>query len=326
MSAPPTDRPRAPHPVAAVVVGLLLLFTFTAVFVTAFHAPRPDGADVGVVGPPGSAATVQEGLDRVSKGGFDVRSYASAAAARRGLDDGDVRGALLLDRHRATALMAGVYGPASATVLGNALQGAARAGGRSARIVVYRPLPKHDAMGLSPLFAMFGTALPSLVLGAVLALVGRALPVGVRWAVIVAFAALAGVVVALSVDTTVGALTGHFWGVAGVASLLGLAVASLSFGLGRLAGPLGIASAIVVVVLLGQSSTGGALTDELQPGFYHAISQLLPNGAALTALRNTVYLDGAHTAIPLLVLCGWATAGVCIGLLGNRLHRVPAQA
>jgi hypothetical protein len=60
------------------------------------------------------------------------------------------------------------------------------------------------------------------------------------------------------------------------------------------------------------------VTYELEPGFFSAVSQLLPPGAALTAVRNVEYFDWAATTIPLLVLAAWSAVGLLLGLLGDR--------
>ena len=64
----------------------------------------------------------------------------------------------------------------------------------------------------------------------------------------------------------------------------------------------------------------------MQPGFFAALSQLLPPGAALTALRNAEYFDWAATLAPLLVLGGWAAGGVACGLLGEERQASVAAA
>jgi hypothetical protein len=316
-----------------VAIGLALLVAFTAVYTAAFHEPRPHGMPVGVVG--GAPRPVVAGLTRA---GFQVRSYAGVAAARNALLDADIHGVLVpgaaTSRVRppgtttdrvglagATTdriLVTGAYGKAPTEVITAALTGVARSQGRSVRVTDLKPLPRHDALGLAAFFTVFGTALPSLLFGALLAIFHRSHPARVRRTILASYAVLAGVVVALSVEDLVGALGGHFWAVAGVASLLALAVASLSFGLERLLGPPGVAAAALVVMLLGQSSTGGAIGHTLQPGFYGAISQLLPNGAAVTAMRNVVYFDGAHMLAPLLVLAAWAVIGTGVELAGDR--------
>jgi hypothetical protein len=290
-----------------VLAALALVLAFTGVFVSGFHDPRPNDIEVAIVG---SAA-----LSHGEPDGFDVRSYPTESEAREALLDADVHGVLIAGGRTDRVLVTGAYGgPPTEAVIGG-LRSMAAAEGRSATVRDLEPLPAGDPKGLSALFTVLGTVVPSLILGALLAIVGRGLPATYRWAALVLFAGMAGLVVAFSVDTLVGALTGHFWGVAGVTALLALAVGSTCLGLGQLLGPAGVACAFLALVLLGQSSAGGAITYELQPGFHHALSQLFPNGAALTALRNTVYFGGAHTLAPLAVLLSWAAAGAGLGLV-----------
>ena len=166
---------------------------------------------------------------------------------------------------------------------------------------------------------MLGTLIPSLVFGVLLSVFGRGLSARVRWTAVVAFAAVAGLITAFDVDVLVGALTGHFVGIAVVAGLLALAVSGAAHGLGHLGGPPGIVTAILLLLLLGLSSAGGAVTHQFEPGFFAAVSQLLPPGAALTAVRNVQYFDWASTLVPLLTLGAWAAGGIAVGLLGERL-------
>ena len=83
----------------------------------------------------------------------------------------------------------------------------------------------------------------------------------------------------------------------------------------------GVAAAAVALVLLGLSSSGGAVGYQFEPGFYGAVSQLLPPGAAVTAVRNVQYFDWSATLAPLVVLGAWAAGGLGLGLLGERLGR-----
>jgi hypothetical protein len=289
-----------------VLAGAVLVFAFSALYVAAYHAPRPHGLDVGVVGSQVRAARVQTALDAQAPGGFDVRRYAGEPAARDALLDTDVRGVLTGDE----VLVAGAFGPAPTQAVSEAL----RAAGRARVVHDLRPLPPADRRGLASLFTVVGTLLPSVAFGVLLA--SRALSARVRWAAILAYSSLAGVVVAFNDDVLVGALEGHFAGVAVVAGLLALAVSSAAHGLTRLGGPAGTATAVLLLTLLGLSASGGAVTYQLQPGFYGAISQLLPPGAALTAVRNVQYFDWSATTAPLLVLGAWAAGGLAAARIG----------
>ena len=57
-----------------------------------------------------------------------------------------------------------------------------------------------------------------------------------------------------------------------MSGLLALAVSAAAHGLGHLGGPAGIVVAIVMLLLLGVSAAGGAVTYEFEPGFYGAVS------------------------------------------------------
>ena len=301
-----------------VLAGLVLLFGFTALYVTAFHAPRPKGLDVGFVGTSAQAARAQGALDAVARGGFDVRRYADESDARAALLDTDVRGVVVAGAARDRVLVAQALGAAPTETVTRALVGVAARTGAPAVVQDLRPLPAGDRRGLSPLFTVIGTLIPSLVFGVLLSVFGRRLAGRARWGAVAVYAALAGLVAAFNVDVLVGALTGDFAGLALVCGLLALAVSAAAHGLGHLGGPAGIVVAVLMLLLLGVSTAGGAVTYEFEPGFYGAISQFLAPGAALTALRNVQYFDWAATLEPLVVLGAWAAGGVALGLLGER--------
>jgi len=256
---------------------------------------------------------VQSALDSGDRGAFDVRRYATEPEARHALLDTDVHGVLVPGEGRIEVAQA--YGAASTQTVTGALQHVS--GGRAA-VADLRPLPAHDKRGLSSLFTVIGTLIPSIVFGSLLNALGRGLPARVRWAAVVAFGVGAGLLAALNADLVTGALTGHFVGIGVVCALLALAAAGAAHGLGHLLGPRGNVVAVLLLLLLGLSSTGGAVGYQFEPGFYGAISQLLPPGAALTALRNVVYFDWSATFAPLLVLALWAGGGLVAGLLGER--------
>jgi hypothetical protein len=296
------------------IAGLVLVFVFTTLYVAAFHAPRAKGVDVAVVGGPTQAAALQSALDAHDRGAFDIRPYGSEEAGREALLDTQVRGVVIPDPGRERVLVAGAGGAAPAQAVADAVRGV----DTGAAVQDVRPLPPSDRRGLSPLFAVIGTVIPSLVFGVLLSVFGRMLPARVRWAAVLAFGAVAGLVAAFDADVLVGALNGHFVAIAAVIGLLALSAAAAAHGLGHLGGAVGIVTAVLLLLLLGVSSAGGAVTYQFEPGFFGALSQLLPPGAALTAVRNVTYFDGAETLAPLLTLAAWAAGGLVLGILGER--------
>jgi ABC-type multidrug transport system permease subunit len=61
-------------------------------------------------------------------------------------------------------------------------------------------------------------------------------------------------------------------------------------------------------VILGNSSSGGAVSPPLLPSAFAFISQWLPSGATVTALRDAIYFRGHQHVHPIAVLTIWAAA------------------
>jgi hypothetical protein len=303
-----------PHVAAALVV----LFAMTSIYVDAFHAPQPRDVPIAVVGTPANAARIQLALDRSAPGAFEVRRLASDAQARHAVAHAEVRAALIPGARGDRAYVARAFGVSETLVTTSALQSLAAHARVPLSVTDVVPLPAHDRFGLSSLFTVVGTLVPSLVFGIGLAFVAAGLPWRRRWSAILLYGVLAGLVIALGVDVLVGALTASFAGLALVGCLLALAVASFAHGTVRLVGPPGVLIALTVLMILGLPASGGAVTHELQPGFFGAISQWLPPGAALTAVRNIQYFHWAETLQPLLTLAGWALVGLGLGVVGDR--------
>lgn len=295
--------------------GVVLLFAFTATFVRAFNDPVPHGVKIAVVGPPQALAQARAGLDPQA---FYAVPYATEAAARTALDGDRVRGIMIDDPASTRVVFASAYGFVGGQKVKQALGAAATAAGKPVTYRDAHPLPQSDASGLASFFTVLGTTIASLVFAVLLTFVGGRHAVRARIAACALVSALGGIAVALSVDDTVGALTGSFWGVAAIVGLLIAAIVLATHGLGRLFGPAGLAAAALTFVLIGISSSGGGVGYQFEPGFYRAISQLLPSGSALTAVRNEVYFSGAHTLGALAVLAAWAVAGAAVLAVGHR--------
>jgi hypothetical protein len=65
-------------------------------------------------------------------------------------------------------------------------------------------------------------------------------------------------------------------------------------------------------VIVGNPSAGGAYGWPLLPGFWAAVGPWLPPGAATDAIRGAVYFGNAAITRDLLVLGGYALAGLVV--------------
>ena len=88
-------------------------------------------------------------------------------------------------------------------------------------------------------------------------------------------------------NVIVGAFSGQFLAVSGVATLFVLALALPIAAFQVLLGIAGTAVGLVVFVVIGDPSSGGRKAPQLLPGFWRAISQHLPPGAGVTAIATS---------------------------------------
>lgn len=131
----------------------------------------------------------------------------------------------------------------------------------------------------------------------------RVREVGVRLGVLTGYAVVSGLGGTLLADQVLGALIGHFWALAALGTLVVLATATFTTALAALLDFVGIGLVIVLFVVLGNPSAGGAYGTPLLPPFWAAIGPWLTPGAATQAIRSVVYFGGSGIGGPVAVLC-----------------------
>lgn len=94
------------------------------------------------------------------------------------------------------------------------------------------------------------------------------------------------------------------------------AVGAVTLAFQTLFGVIGIGITILVFVILGNPSAGGAYQPSLLPPFWRAIGSALPNGAAVDSVRRIVYFGAYDISGHLIVLASYAAAGVIIAIIG----------
>ena len=119
----------------------------------------------------------------------------------------------------------------------------------------------------------------------------------------------------------------------GILALQLLAVTSFASLIVVLIGRWAIVPTWLFFVVLGNSACGGAVAacggavaPPLLPAPFAFVSQWLPSGATVTALRNAVYFSTCQHAQPIAVLATWATAiFAAMLLISHRLGRSPGD-
>lgn len=314
---------------ALLVVGVLALMTaFIVSYAGAFHSPKPTDVPLGVVAPAQVGGELVGKLDRLPGSPLDPRAVSSEAEARRQLEEREIDGALVVDPRGSTdRLLVASGGGASLSQAVEAVVGAAeKAEGRTVRTVDVAAADRHDARSLSSFYLVVGWCVGGYLCAAILAISAGARPANgsravIRLAALALYAIAAGLAGAVVIGPVLGALPGSLFALWGVGALIVFAVGATTLAFQGLLGIIGIGLAILVVVVLGNPSAGGAYPYPLLPPFWRAIGPALPPGAGTWAARSVAYFRGNAMTGPMLVLSAWAVAGAVLTVTLAALRR-----
>ncbi|MEV5439116.1 DUF3533 domain-containing protein [Streptomyces sp. NPDC052682] len=313
------------------VVGVLALqLLFIASYVGALHDPKPRDVPFGVVAPRAAAGQAVARLERLPGSPLDPRALPDEATAREQLRNRDIDAALLIDPAAPTdtLLVASGGGRVLSTALTTLTTNLEASQRRTVRTVDVVPSATRDPNGLSPFYLVVGWCVGGYLCAAALAISAGAKPSDPRRAVLrllvtALFAAVGGLGGAVIVGPVLDALPGSTAAYWGLGALIVFAVGAATLAFQGLFGTVGIGLVILLVVVLGNPSAGGALPPPLLPPFWKAVGPALPPGAGTWATRSLAYFEGNAMASALLVLAAWAAAGTAITLLAAARHPRP---
>ena len=321
-SAPREERgpgPRMPvRKLVLVMLGLtVVVVAFISSYASALGKPSPRHVPVAVNAPSAVLGKLE------ASPLLRVYPVVDLARARSMVEDRTAYGALLLPRTGpATLLVANGGGHAVATMLMQLGQQVARARGTTLTTVDLAPTSPNDPNGTVEFyciaFLFLGGAIGATVLGRVAGPVRGLRGALARLGLVLVYAGLLSVVVTFFADIVFGDLVGHF----GLLFLtLWLFVVAVCLAVTGLSALVGLASIVLVLVLiiLGNPSSGGAVPRPLLNGFYSGLNPVTPQGAALSALRGVQYFGDSGIDLGLLCLLIWALAG--LALLGAAVFR-----
>lgn len=312
------------------VLGLQLGFILS--YVGAFHSPTPQRIPVSVVAPVQVAGQLVSGLNGIADEPV-VASPADEASARAALGRGDTSGVLLVNPSgtQDTLLVSSGGGTSVATTVEQIITRSEASQQRTVTITDATPLQPGDGRGLTGFYLAIGWIVGGYLVAALLGVARGARPANPRRAVIrlaalIPYAVLSGLGGALIVDQFLGALTGYFgalW-LLGILLVYGAAAVTMAFQV--LFGVVGIGLTVLIFVILGNPSAGGAYQPALLPPFWRALSPTLPNGAGTDTVRRIVYFTAEGIGGHIAVLAAYAVAGTALALGASLPHRRRARA
>jgi hypothetical protein len=299
------------------LVALLavLVFVFALVYsnVAASHAPKPHAVPIGVIGPAASVAAVTEALAHRSPAAYTVHPYSSLAAAKVAILHRAVYGAYR-PAPAPLLLVASASSTAVEVLLQQTFAAAAQARGATLAVRDLVPLPSSDPRGTTAFNMLLGLILAGTLGSTIIFQSGQSLSSHRRLLATVALGLGAGLMAALVTNIVVGAFPGQFFAVWGVASLFALAIGVPIAAFQALFGLGGTAIGAFMFLVIGNPASGGSSAPEMLPSFWRHLSQLLPPGAANSAMHDVVYFHGHGMTRALLVLATYTVLGAAVVL------------
>jgi hypothetical protein len=310
------------------VVGVLALqFAFVLSYVGAFHHPTPHRVPVQVAAPAALSARAVASLNGLPGAPLQVSAASSSAGALEQLRDGSTDGVLVISarsprgtiRPTDTLYVAGGGGAAVVTALQDVFTQVEAHQHRALRVVDAVPAQAGDGRGLSGFYLVIGWLIGGYLAAALLSIAHGALPANLprallRLLTVALYAIVSGLGGAIIVGPVLGALSGHLLALWGLGTLLVFAAAAVTIAFQTVAGVLGIGLTVILFVVLGNPSAGGAYPPPLLPAFWRAISRWIPNGAGVHAVRRIVYFGAHGITGDLLLIAAYAALGVIVTL------------
>ncbi|NSC21893.1 DUF3533 domain-containing protein [Streptomyces albus subsp. chlorinus] len=313
----------------ALVVGVLLVqLGFLLSYIGSFHNPDPQGIPVAVVAPRQAA----DRIDALPGHPVAPTVVKSEREARERIQQRKAEGAYLMNPRgdRDTLLTASAAGGPQAQALRRVGEQVAAAQDRRLKVVDVTSSGQQDYESLTAFYLIVGWLVGGYLLASLLGVVAGTRPArlsqgALRLAGVAVYSVLSGLGGAIIVDPVLHALRGHFVELWWLGALLVFGTAACTMALEAFFGIVGIGIAVVIFVVLGNPSAGGAFQKHLIPSFWRAIGDWIPTGAGTTAVRNIVYFSGNGLGVPLLVLALWAVAGAALLMLGSFRRREPSM-
>ncbi|MEU7413645.1 MULTISPECIES: ABC transporter permease [Streptomyces] len=317
---------RSPFLPATVLVLILAAAAglFAGSYTYAMANPTPHSIPAAVTGhyDEPAARRVIDGMEKSLGASMKLDAYDGRDAAVRAVEEQKVFAVFEVPAggRRLTLDVSGASGATVAQVLSESAAKVSRATGTPVVVHDLNPLQRGDPRGL----AIFYISLAAVIIGFIgaiqLSVHAKELNPVERIAFIVAYAVLGGFTIAAVVDWWLGALRLPF-----AESWLILALTMFTSGMvftmfNTLVGRWAMLPTWGLMVLLGNPSSGGAVSWPLLPSPLGTIGRWLPPGASVNAQHTAVYFRGHQHAFPFLVLAGWAVVSCVVFVVWRERH------
>ncbi|MGW7003641.1 ABC transporter permease [Streptomyces sp. NPDC054933] len=296
---------------------------FAGSYTYAMANPTPRHIPAAVIGAPASAvkrAQFVQGMEKALGASLELHPYRNYAQALHAVNEQKTFAILEEHRGRARLDLSSASGASVAQLLAEAAPRVGRSVGVPVVVTDIKPLQRGDPRGL----AIFYISLASVVVGFIgavqLSVHAKELRPAERIVFTIVYALLGGFSICAIVDWGLGALRLPF-----IESWLILALTMFTSGMvfsmfNALIQRWALLPTWGLMVMLGNPSSGGAVSWPLLPSLLGTIGRWLPPGAAVNAQHTAVYFRHYQHPFPFVVLAVWATVASTIFWVWRRRH------
>lgn len=301
--------------VPAVLIIMLLCFLTPSLNSGAENLPLAIG------GPPRATEQIASTLDARSPGSFETTTYAEPDQARQAVENRDAIGAITVGADGVTIITASGAGTPYAQLL-TSIGAGLEAAGQHVTYDDAAPMTAEDPTGVTiaslALPLAFGGNVSAILLMTLLRRNPRLRLLGS-----ILMSITSGLAITALLQFGFHTIDGGFWMTAGALSLGIVAISLTLIGAKDLFGFAGLGVAGFLLLFISNPLSGIATGPQWLPAPWGAIGQMMPIGAAGTAMRSAVFFDGAGAGQAVIVLICWAAAGLVMSALGDRMtaHR-----
>ncbi|WP_240957621.1 ABC transporter permease [Streptomyces barkulensis] len=310
----------------AAVLSLLIAAAaglFAGSYTYAMADPTPRRIPVAVVGATGDASVHRERAEAFAaaigedlRSSLELREYPTAAAADEALESQRVFAVLRIPgdpgRERPVLEVSSASGASVAELLTEAARSVGEETGLRVAVRDAKPLDPGDPRGLALFYVTLAAVVTGFIGAIQMSVHARDLNPAERIAFTAAYSLLGGFAIAAAVDWLLDAVDFPF-----VHSWMILALTMFTSGMvftmfQALIGRWAMLPTWGLMVLIGNPSSGGAVSWPLLPSPLGTVGRWLPPGASVNAQHTAVYFPGYLHVQPYLVLAAWAVASCAV--------------
>ncbi|GAY16901.1 DUF3533 domain-containing protein [Mycobacterium sp. shizuoka-1] len=301
-----------------IAIAIVLASSFAAAYTVALGRPSPRNLPVGVVGSTSATAPFVAALHR-NPAEFDVQQYPTREDAVTAINSQRITAAIDATAKPAQLLLSSASDPSGTRALIQLDQ--TQPGQFILPIVDLHPLPPSDPAGLATFYLVIAATILGFITMFQLRANVKTLSLR-RWLVaLVVLAVVGGAALASVTGPVLGALSTPFPQLWLLTSVQIAVAASFNSTMLVLIHRWAIIPTWLVFILLGNTSSGGAVSASLLPQPFAFFNHALPSGATVSAIHAATYFPDNQRPLPFIVLGLWLVGSVSALIVSSRLLR-----